>query len=223
MHCKKRGALFSISTPLWVFISYIFQSSAIMTWELCLEKIGNLTDYKHTFVLNVKTDNFTLNSSSKVHFKWQQPDSARPNNIISPSQRSIRSKEGPSLKDTLELHWSDCGRRSRWLWPHIQYTFNTRNINTVHLQHRKHKYSTPSTTFNLGNIHVFCFGSTNFLCVCVCVLPADVIPQWFPGDERHAAWQWFISGQPIGVVVAWCVATGALGVAEQEGHGGKTR
>lgn len=53
--------------------------------------------------------------------------------------------------------------------------------------------------------------------------PADEVLQSVPGDEGHAARHRLIGGQPVGVVVSGGVATGAVGVTEQEGHGGKTR
>lgn len=59
--------------------------------------------------------------------------------------------------------------------------------------------------------------------MCVCVLPADVTLESLPRNQRHAAGQQLVGGQPIGVVVTGGIATGAVGVAEQEGHGGKTR
>lgn len=53
--------------------------------------------------------------------------------------------------------------------------------------------------------------------------PADEVPQSVPRDEGHVALHGLVGGQPIGVVVSGGVATGAVGVTEQEGHGGKTR
>lgn len=59
--------------------------------------------------------------------------------------------------------------------------------------------------------------------VCVRVLPADVTLESLSRNQRHVAGQQLVGGQPIGVVVTGGVATGTVGVAEQEGHGGKTR
>lgn len=70
-------------------------------------------------------------------------------------------------------------------------------------------------------------GTKKQICLCTCVrecpLPADVALESSPRDERHVAGQKLVSGEPIGVVISGGIAAGAIGAAEEEGHGGKTR
>lgn len=54
-------------------------------------------------------------------------------------------------------------------------------------------------------------------------LPADVSSHLVTSDGDHVLRHRRVSRQPVGVVIARSVATGALSVAEQVGHGGEAR
>lgn len=93
-----------------------------------------------------------------------------------------------------------------WLWTAITLALASQ---TAHLDHRGSHDWCQSGSRPAGS------GSESLW---TRRLPADVAPQGVLRHDALAA-QLAVGGEPVGVVVAWCVATGAVGGADQEGHG----